>query len=228
MKDSKVVSATQAEFNNKMDNMMRKATWVDITKSMELSECVEYKQEARGWSFMLDPSNPEALNFADEQSVKSINTAVTGGLVYMTAFSVSLGGTAYMPMEDKVDSQETDLFEQDDDESNAEELDDGGVITNLTNITQLSGKRVHQQSDEMAVDDKDEDDEVQVVDNDVEMLQSPKKVTCTVMAHSGIPKEMTENQKAAITSMVEEWMADHKGKLLPPQLATLEPAQDSG
>jgi hypothetical protein len=59
---------------------------VDITKGMELLECMEYKQESRGRAFMLDPNNPEALNFADEQSVKLLNTAGTGGLVYMMAF----------------------------------------------------------------------------------------------------------------------------------------------
>jgi hypothetical protein len=54
MKDGKVVSATQAEFDDELDGMMCKATWVDITKGMELSERVEYKQESRGRGFMLD------------------------------------------------------------------------------------------------------------------------------------------------------------------------------
>jgi hypothetical protein len=65
MKDGKVVSATQAKFDDELDDMMRKATWVDITKRMELSKCVEYEQESCGRTLMLDPSNPEALNFAD-------------------------------------------------------------------------------------------------------------------------------------------------------------------
>jgi hypothetical protein len=100
MKDGKVVSTTQAEFDDELDNMMHKAMWVDVTKGMELSERVEYEQESCGRVFKLDPSNPEALNFADEQSIKLLNTAVTGGLVYTTAFSASLGETAYMPTED--------------------------------------------------------------------------------------------------------------------------------
>jgi hypothetical protein len=66
MKEGKVVSATEAEFDDELDDMMRKATWVDITKGMELSERVEYKQESRGRAFMLGPSNPEALNFEDD------------------------------------------------------------------------------------------------------------------------------------------------------------------
>ena len=138
MKDCKVVSATQAEFNDELDNIMRKATWVDITKGMELSERVEYKQESCGRAFMLDPNNPEVLNFADKQSVKLLNTAVTGGLVYTMAFLVSLGEMAYMPTEDDIDSLETNVFEQDIVDSGEEEIGNKGVITNLVDITQLS------------------------------------------------------------------------------------------
>ncbi len=60
-----------------------------------------------------------------------------------------------------------------------------------------------------------------MVDTDVDMLHSPKKLTHTATAHSGIPKEMTKDQRDTITSMVEEWTADHKDKPLPPQLAAL-------
>ncbi len=59
MKDGKVVSAIQAKFDKELDNMMRTAMWVDITKGMELSERVVYEQETRGRAFMLDPSNPK-------------------------------------------------------------------------------------------------------------------------------------------------------------------------
>ncbi len=111
MKDWKVVSATQAEFDEELEDMMCKAAWVDTTKGMELSERVEYEQEAPGRASMLDPSNPEVLNFADEQSVKTLNTATTGGLIYMTAFSASLGEMAYIPTEeDDVNSQDVDDF----------------------------------------------------------------------------------------------------------------------
>ncbi len=39
-----------------------------------MSERVEYEQEAHGQAHILDPSNLEALNFADKQSMKSLNT----------------------------------------------------------------------------------------------------------------------------------------------------------
>jgi hypothetical protein len=222
MKNGKVVSATQSKFDDELDNMMRKATRVDITKGMELSECMEYEQESHGRAFMLDPSNPKALHFADEQSIKLLNTAVTGGLVYTTAFSASLGETAYMPTEDDdVDSQETDVFEQDFNESDEDDVDDNGVITNLINIMKLLGEEALKQSKEMEVDDDDNEDKVQVFGTDIEMPHSPKKVTRTATAHSGIPKEMTEEQKLRITSMVDEWTADHIDEPTPPQLAAL-------
>jgi hypothetical protein len=147
MKDGKVVSATQAEFDDELDDMMCKATWVGMTKGMEMSERMEYEQESCGQTFMLDPSNPEALNFADEQTIKLLHTAVTGGLVYMMAFSASLGETAYTPTEDDdVDSQETDVFEQDFNKSDEDDVDDNGVITNLIDITKLLGEEALNQS----------------------------------------------------------------------------------
>jgi hypothetical protein len=170
---------------------------------------------------MLDPNNPVALNFAVEQSVKLLNTAVTGGLVYTMAFLVSLWETAYMPMEDDIDSQETNVFEQDIVDSNEEEIDEEGVITNLIDIKQLSGKGAPQQPEEMAVNDKDDEDEMQVVDTDVDMLHSPKKLTHTAKVHLGVPKEITKDQRDTITSMVKEWTADHRDEPLPPQLAAL-------
>jgi hypothetical protein len=45
-----------------------------------------------------------------------------------------------MPMEDDIDSQETNVFKQDIVDSDKEEIDNEGVITNLIDITQLSGK----------------------------------------------------------------------------------------
>jgi len=100
-------------------------------------------------------------------------------------------------------------------------MDDSGVITNLINITKLLGGVALKQSEEMAADNDKDEDNVQVVDPDVKMLHSPKKVTRTATVHSGIPKEMTEEQKFKITSMVNEWTADHIDEPPPPQLATL-------
>jgi hypothetical protein len=129
-----------------------------------------------------------------------------------------------MPTEDDdVDSQETDVFEQDFNKSDEDDVDDNGVITNLIDITKLSGEEALKQSKEMAVDNDKDEDKVQVVGTDIEMLHSPKKVTRTATAHSGIPKEMMEEQRFKITSMVNVWTADHIDEPPPPQLAALAP-----
>jgi BRCT domain type II-containing protein len=83
------------------------------------------------------------------------------------------------------------------------------------------GRRLSTNPKIFAVDDNEDEDKVQVVGTDTEMLHSPKKVTCTATTHSGIPKEMTEEQKFTIKSMVDEWMADHIDEPPPPQLAAL-------
>jgi hypothetical protein len=76
MKNGRVVLAVQAELSDDMEDMMKRACWVDITKSMGMSERVEYEYEAHGQAHLFDPSNPEALNFLDEQSMKSLSTQV--------------------------------------------------------------------------------------------------------------------------------------------------------
>jgi hypothetical protein len=45
-----------------------------------MSERVEYEHKARGQAHLHNPSNLEALNFSDKQSMKSLNTQVTGGM----------------------------------------------------------------------------------------------------------------------------------------------------
>jgi hypothetical protein len=138
MKDGRVVLVGQAELDDDMEDMMKRACWVDIRKGMEMSEPVEYEHEARGQAHLLNPSNPEALNFLDEQSMKSLNTQVTGGTTYTTAFSTFLGDTAYTPGNKVIYSQEFDIFDIDDDSSDDNTIDmivDGGIITNLQYVS---------------------------------------------------------------------------------------------
>jgi hypothetical protein len=141
---------------------------------MELSEWVEYEQEACGRASMLDPSNPEALNFADEQSVKTLNTATTGGLIYMTAFSASLGETAYIPTEeDDVDSIETDVFAQDSEESDKDGGDNKEIISNIMDIPWLARTKTPQSFEDMVIDVDDEESKVQEREAAVKMIHSP-------------------------------------------------------
>ncbi len=91
MKNGQVVSVVQAEMEDGMDDMMKQTSWVDIRKGMEMSKLLEYKQEMQGRSQLLDPNNPKALNFAEEQSVKSLHMAATGATQYTVVFSVFPG-----------------------------------------------------------------------------------------------------------------------------------------
>jgi hypothetical protein len=63
MTDGRVVLAVQVQLDNDMEDMMKRACWVDITKGMEMSEWVEYEHKARGQAHLLNPSNSEVLNF---------------------------------------------------------------------------------------------------------------------------------------------------------------------
>ncbi len=84
-KDGKVASAVQAELDDKLEEMQKRASWVDITVGMEASERREYKTERSGTIKPLNPSDPRALNFANKQSVKTFLSKATG-----TAYTVGV------------------------------------------------------------------------------------------------------------------------------------------
>ncbi len=77
-KDGKVVSAAQAELDDKMEEMQKRASWVDIMVGMEALERREYTTKCSGTINLLDPSDLRALNFADEQSVKTFSSKAAG------------------------------------------------------------------------------------------------------------------------------------------------------
>ena len=98
------MSAAQAGMQDTLEDTKRNASWVDITQGMETSERLEHELEQQGRVTLLDPSNPEALNFNEEQSFKSLGTAGTNASMYTSAQSLSLGGTAFEPQdEDDID-----------------------------------------------------------------------------------------------------------------------------
>ncbi len=143
MKNGQEFLVVQVELEDKMDDMMKQASWVDIRKGMEMSKLLEYEQEMWGRSQLLDPSKPKALNFAEEQSMKSLHMATTGTTQYTAAFSISLGNTAYIPGGDTdVESVESDLFDLvDGDGMDADtwaNVNKGDIITNLGNVSGLA------------------------------------------------------------------------------------------
>jgi hypothetical protein len=192
MKDSRVVLAVQAELDNDMEDMIKRACWVDITKGMEMSERVEYEHEACGQAHLLNPSNMEALNFLDKQSMKLLNTQVTGSTTYTIAFSTSLGNTAYMAGNEDIDSHKTDIFDIDNNSSTDDTIDmivDSGIITNLQCVSgpASAGAETREkdadEGQEKEVDKKAENDS----SHNKVMVISPAKVTCKATTSLGIP-----------------------------------------
>jgi hypothetical protein len=168
MKNGKVVSADQAEMDDELDKMCKKASWVDITMGMETLERIKYKSELHGTIQLLVPSNPLALNFADKQSIKIFTTHQTGITNYTVQIPVSLGDTAYMPGDNEINSQESDLFEPLNDDNFVKDLFDNagsGIITNLTFITSDSTKK-----DAVAQDNEDNKEMAEEEDNVVLLL----------------------------------------------------------
>jgi hypothetical protein len=104
---------------------------------MELGEHAEYENEFSAKATLLNPSSPEALNFKDNMTTKSINTAAAGGSIYTSALSASTGDTAYVPGD--IDSQESDILdnsnEETDQEDNMDADDFGGIIANMDAIS---------------------------------------------------------------------------------------------
>ena len=88
--------------DNELEEMQKRASWVDITAGMEASERQEY--DAEHIIQRLDPSDPRALNFEEDQSLKTFSSQAAG-----TAYR-SIGTTAYAPPDNEIDSQESDLF----------------------------------------------------------------------------------------------------------------------
>ena len=111
--------------------------------------------------------SPEALNFADDMTTKSINTTVVGGLPYTNAFSASMGDTAYAPGE--VDSQESDILEESDDKSIKDDLVDDNLDSIISNMEAV--QRTPHTTDTAAPKRSSKEEQ-----NNDDMLRSPQKV----------------------------------------------------
>jgi hypothetical protein len=62
MKNGKVVLAAQAEMDDKLDGMCKRASWVDITMGMKTLERIECKNKLHRTIQLLDSRDPLALN----------------------------------------------------------------------------------------------------------------------------------------------------------------------
>ncbi len=198
------MSAAQAEMEDELEEMAKRASWVDITVGMEASEKREYENECNGTMQLLDPSNPRALNFAEEQSVKSFSSKVAG-TAYTVGIQESLGNTAYMPMDDNIDSQESDLFEGYEDDGFIEDPfhdKDRGIIANMDLLKE--------DKQEMTAGSEARWDDVEMTDvhmDDIPGVKapeilSPEKITRKATNFAEIPPEPSEGQQEVIHNML--------------------------
>ncbi len=82
---------------------------------------------------LLDPSDLRALNFADDQSVKTFSSKAAG-TAYTVGVQESLGDTEFMPASNDINSQESDLFGGYENDGFIEDpfhVEDGGIIANV-------------------------------------------------------------------------------------------------
>jgi hypothetical protein len=175
---------------------------------------------------IFDPSNPEALNFLDEQSMKSLNTQVTGGTTYMAPFSTYLGNTVNMPGNKDINSQESYIFKVINDSSTDDTINmivDSGIITNLQYVLgpALAGEKISKK-------DADEGQEKEVNKNaetnsshDEVIVMSTGKVTLKATTSLGIPQEASQGQQDLVQGLIQQWVNKQGSKDLPPNLASL-------
>ena len=216
-----MVSADQAEMQDEMEDAKRNAPWVDITQGMELSEKLEHEQELRGRMQLLDPSHPEALNFNEEQSFKSLGTAGTNASLYTSTQSVSLGGTAFEPRnDDEVNSQESSIFGGSDSstEDNLEDDAEGVFIANMGAFG-LGSTNISPPPDGNETDSDAEPDGAEPGEDS--LVHSPGKVTRMASVSSGFATGVSEDHRKDIEGMIREWINSNGSHNVPAHLADL-------
>ena len=170
---------------------------------------------------MLDPSDPRALNFNDEQSMKTF-ASQAAGTAYTIAQLESLGETAYMPPDNDVDSQESDLFDLEDDDGFVEDPfhdEEGGVIANMDAVGREASKTVGEAAGEGV--DKDNMDKDSDPGRAEPAISSPEKINRTTTDFSNIPNAPSEGQRDIIYNMLREWVEARGREAFPPSLQLL-------
>jgi hypothetical protein len=200
------VSAAQAEMDDELEEMAKHASWVDIMVGMKALERWEYESERNGTIQLLNPSNPRALNFANEQYVKMFSSKVAG-TAYTVGGQESLGNTAYRPMDDDIDSQESDLFEGYENDCFVEDPfhdKDSGIIANMDLLKGNGPGTVAAKG--ARGDDKDKADmeDEDMADNEAPKISSPKKITQKVTNFAEIPLAPPAGQQEVIQNMLQE------------------------
>ncbi len=215
--------AAQAEVQDELEDAKRNAPWVDITQGMETSERLEHELEQRGQVTLLDPSNPEALNFNEEQSFKLFGTAGTNASMYTSAQSVSLGGTAFESQdEDDIDSQESTIFDHSDTSRADEDIKDdteGVFIVNMGAAgLGLASAPPPMDSQEDSADNMEGE---RTEPGPSDQVYSSAKVTRMASIRSSFLTETLGSHCKDIEEMIQQWINENGNHAIPSHLADL-------
>jgi len=220
-KDGKVVLVAQAEMQDELEDAKRNAPWVDITQGMELTEKLEHELELRGRMQLLYPFHPVTLNINEEQSFKSLGTAGINASLYTSTQSVSLGGTAFEPWDDKdVDSQESSIFGRSDSskEDNLEDNTEGVFIANMgafgLGLTNTSPPPDGNETGSDAEPDGTEPGQGS-------LIHSPGKVTRMASISSSFSTGVSEDHRKDIEGMIRKWIDGNGSHNIPAHLVDL-------
>jgi len=214
-KDGKVVSADD------LKDAKRTAPWVDITQGMEMSEKREHVLELQGRTPLLDPSNPEALNFNEEQFFKSLGTAGTNASMYTSNQSVSLGGTAFKPRDtDDIVSQESPIFGSSDISKAEENTDDNTEGAFIENMGAFGLGSTNPPPPTERQEDSGNDMELYRTQPG-NLILSPAKVTRTASLRSGFSTAISDSQHKEIEAMIQQWVDANGSDNIPAHLADL-------
>jgi hypothetical protein len=172
---------------------------------------------------LLDQSNPEALNFNEEQSFKLFGTAGTNALMYTSAQSVSLGGTAFEPQEeDDIDSQESTIFDHSDTsraDKNIEDDTEGAFIVNMGAAgLGLASAPPPMDSQEDSADDMEGK---RMEPGPSDQVYSPAKVTRMASIRLGFSTETSGSHRKDIEEMIQQWIDENRNHAIPAHLVDL-------
>jgi hypothetical protein len=131
-----------------------------------------------------------------------------------------------MPGNKDIDSQESDIFDVNNDSSKDNTFSmivDSGIITNLQYV---SGSASAGEETREKDADKGQEKEVDTkADNynshDKVMVMSPAKVTRKATTSSGIPEEALQGQQDLVQGLIQQWVNMQGSEVLPPELASL-------
>jgi hypothetical protein len=191
---------------------------------MEALKRREYETELSGRTNLLGPSNPSALSFADDQSIKAF-LSKAAGTTYTILVQESIGDTKFMPADDEIDSQESDLFRGYENDGFIEDPfhdEDGGIIANMDLLKTDGPKNASDATTAMATREMaDKEDDAKLSEGAMKIL-SPGKINRKVMNFDEIPKKPSAGQHEVIHNMLREWVETHNTKEpLPPVLRSL-------